>query len=706
MISRFPASASKVAHLSTAAGRSSIRVGIDTGGTFTDLAGVDEATGQIIYCKRPSTPTRPDHAVLDAFGRSSIEPSTVSFLILGTTLAINALLQRRGARVLYITTAGFEDVLFIQRINRKFHYDLSWKKPDPFVERRDCLGVAERIAKDGTILQPLDDAELERIGTVVASRLDEEKAGRAQAIAVNLLFAYANPFHELRLRSFLEGRFPDVPVSASHQVAPIWREYERGSTVVADAYVKPITGRFVATLEAGLRSQGLRSSWAIMKSNGSNALAGSAKDEPVQLLLSGLAGGIVAGQYFGEQVQAKNVVSLDMGGTSTDVGVVTDGAIGYTTEYSVEFGIPIAAPFIDLTTIGAGGGSVARIDPGGLLRVGPQSAGAEPGPICYDRGGDVPTVTDANLVLGRLNPNYFLGGDIPLNAERARMGISALGKRFGMSTEDAALAIVDLANENMANAIRLLTVERGIDPRDYALVAFGGAGPLHGADLAEAVGISRVIVPPQPGYGSAFGALLADLRVDRVWTQAFRSDSFDLRLIVERFRSLTDSALAQLALEGFRGTPVAHRSVSMRYLGQNYEQTISVPPGPITELTMTELFERFHRQHERFYGYRIEREVIELVHFNVSAIGSVSRAKLAGLADLPLPRPSTHRPVSFRGSGYVSTPVYRRSQLGCRAVIFGPAIIEEEASTVLVPPGLTASETAPGILVLARAIRS
>jgi N-methylhydantoinase A len=679
-----------------------IRVGVDTGGTFTDLIGIDEETGRLILSKRPSTPAQPDRAVLDALDRSAISGAELSFLILGTTIAANALLQKKGARVLYLTTQGFEDVPFIQRIHRKFHYDLTWRKPEPFIERRDAIGVAERVTKDGAIFQALDEAALNDVARQIEARLREDRDGRSTALAINLLFAYANPDHEIRLRRFLEERIPGVPVSVSHQVAPIWREYERGSTVIADAFVKPLIADFVSQLDASLRDYGLQTSWAVMKSNGSNALARSALDQPVQLILSGLAGGMVAGKYFGEQVGTSNVISLDMGGTSTDVGVVTGGEIGYTTEYQIEWGVPIAAPFIDLTTIGAGGGSIAWVDRGGFLKVGPKSAGAIPGPICYNLGGREPTVTDANLVLGRLDPAYFLGGEIPLDLEQARTGLRAFGGGIGLSLEETALAIIELANENMANTIRLLTVERGIDPRDYDLVAFGGAGPLHGAELAAAAGVRRVLVPPHPGYGSAFGALLADLRVDRMWTHAYRSSSLDVARIDRQFRSLVDSALAEIRSEGFSGEPLVQRSISMRYLGQNYEQNVAVPEGPITEVTMAAVFERFHAQHEQFYGYRIAGEVIELIHFNVSTIGPVARIELPELPDQPLPQPISNRLLYFRTEGYLPTAIYRRSQLGRGSYVVGPAVVEEADSTTLVPPGVTATTSSRGVLVLDR----
>ena len=679
-----------------------IRVGIDTGGTFTDLVGVDEDTNQMIVTKRPSTPQNPEQGVFDSLANSGIDIDDITFLILGTTTGVNTLHQRTGARVLYLTTKGFEDVPFIQRINRRHHYDLSWVKPAPFAERRDCIGVNERITKDERVLVPLEDEELTRIRDVVAERIAESTG--PTAIAVNLLFAYANPVHELKIGEFMRREFPDVPTSLSHQVAPIWREYERGTTTMADAYIKPLVSSFARNLDDGLRERGLKCKWQFMKSNGGNMVAEAAPEQAVQLLLSGLAGGIIAGRYFGELAGGNRVVTLDMGGTSTDVGIVIDGEYGYTTEYQVEWGIPIAAPFIDITTIGAGGGSIAWIDKGGFLKVGPQSAGAEPGPACYDAGGKAATVTDANLVLGRLNPDYFLGGQMKLNTDKAAEAVAGIGKRVGLDVVETALSIVQLANENMANAIRLITVERGIDPRDFDLVAFGGAGPLHAAALAESVGTRRVIVPPNAGLASAFGTLVADLRVDRSWTHAYRSNTLDVAHIDERFNALTESALEALREEGFSGTPDVRRSISMRYMGQNYEQEISVAPGPITESALDDVFERFHQQHNEFYGYNIPREIMELIHFNVSVVGEVSKVTLPKLnsGSINGSGPGAHRQVYFEGIGSVDCPIYRREELAAGAVIQGPAIIDDLDSTVVLPTGKQLSVTDQGLLIIGK----
>ncbi len=677
-----------------------VRVGIDTGGTFTDLVGVDEDAGQVIVAKRPSTPQHPEQGVFDVLANSGINIDHTTFLILGSTLGINALHQRSGASVLYLTTKGFEDVPFIQRINRRHHYDLDWVKPAPFVERRNCIGVDERITRDEKVLVPLTDEELARIGAAVADWIAE--GPESPAISVNLLFAYANPDHELKIGRFLQREFPHVPVSLSHRVAPIWREYERGTTTMADAYIKPLVTRFTRDLDAGLRQRGLSCKWQFMKSNGGHMVAEAAPEQAVQLLLSGLAGGIIGGSYFGELAGSNKVVTLDMGGTSTDVGLAIDGEYGYTTEYQVEWGIPIAAPFIDITTIGAGGGSIAWIDKGGFLKVGPQSAGAEPGPACYGLEGAAATVTDANLMLGRLNPDYLLGGRMKLHVDKARAAVARIGKKVGMNVEDAALSIVQLANENMANAIRLITVERGIDPRDFDLVAFGGAGPLHAAALAASVGIGRVIVPPNAGLASAFGTLVADLRVDRSWTHAYRSNNLDAAHLDRRFNALTESALDALREEGFSGKPTIQRSISMRYMGQNYEQEIVVAPGPITESGVADLCNRFHRQHEAFYGYSIPAEILELVHFNVSAIGKVPKIALpeieSGSTEATVP--DAYRRVHFEEIGPVDCPIFLRHKLAAGAVIQGPAVVDDVDSTTVLPPGKQLSVTRHGLLML------
>ncbi|MCC7021453.1 MAG: hydantoinase/oxoprolinase family protein [Thermomicrobiales bacterium] len=680
-----------------------VRLGIDTGGTFTDLVGIDEETGGLLVAKTPSTPAHPVQAIMNAIGQSEAEPAALGGISIGTTVATNALLQRTGATVIYITTEGFTDVPHIQRMNRKHHFSLTWTKPEPLVERRNCLGVAERLDFHGAVLTPLTDEALEDLAGRIAERLADYPEGDV-AFAVCLLFSYVNPAHELRLRDFLRKRFPAIPVSLSHEVAPIWREYERGSTVIADGYVKPIMQRYIEEAFAAFAERGLDTHWSLMKSNGGKTPADAAEAEPIKFLLSGLAGGIIAGQYFGQLAGASNLVTLDMGGTSCDVGLVRDGRIAHSNNFEIEWGLPVATPTIDMTTIGAGGGSIAWVDKGGLLRVGPQSAGADPGPVCYDTGGEEVTVTDANLVLGRLNADYFLGGTIDLNMAKAEWKLDELGSRFGMERMEIAQAVVDIANENMANAIRVLSIDRGLDPREYTLVAFGGAGPLHATDIAAKMGMTRVVIPVYPGLTSAFGALIAEPKITQVWSKHFRSDAIDAKTVGEHFDSMVDAAIDQLRREGYTGEPGIERAISMRYWGQNYEQDVPMPPGPVTPELLEETLRAFDRVHEQVYGYSISGEVIELIRFNVTVSGHTGGVSLPGLASnghRPAGQPAGLRPVYFHEAGITDTPIYRREDLPAGFSATGPLIVEEVSSTTVVHPGQTLSVNSAGVMTIA-----
>ncbi len=680
-----------------------VRLGIDTGGTFTDLVGIDGDTGALVVAKTPSTPARPVDAIMNAIAQSEAEAGSLEGISIGTTVATNALLQRNGATVLYITTEGFTDVPHIQRMNRKHHFSLTWTKPEPLVERRNCLGVAERLDFHGTVLTPLTEEALDDLAVRIEERL-ADYPGHDVAIAVCLLFSYVNPDHELRLREFLRERFPEIPVSLSHEVAPIWREYERGSTAIADSYVKPIMQRYIEEAFAAFTAGGVEAPWSLMKSNGGKTPADAAEAEPIKFLLSGLAGGIIAGHYFGQLAGASNLVTLDMGGTSCDVGLVRDGKISHSNNFEIEWGLPVATPTIDLTTIGAGGGSIAWVDKGGLLRVGPQSAGAVPGPVCYDTGGEHVTVTDANLVLGRLNPEYFLGGTIQLNMPKAEAKLDELGERFGMGRMEIAQAVVDIANENMANAIRVLSIDRGLDPREYTLVAFGGAGPLHATDIAEKMGMTSVVIPVYPGLTSAFGALIAEPKITQVWSKHFRSDAIDARTVGEHFATMVDASLDQLRREGYTGEPEIERSVSMRYWGQNYEQDVPMPHGDVTPELLQETLRAFDQVHEQVYGYSISGEVIELIRFNVTVSGSTGTVSLPAMASngsRPAGRPVGSRQVYFQGHGLTETPIYRREELPAGFEATGPLIVEEVSSTTVVHPGQTLGVNSAGVMTIA-----
>jgi N-methylhydantoinase A len=676
-----------------------IRVGIDTGGTFTDLVAVDEESGQWYVAKVPSTPQRPVDALAAILEQAPFDPKDVSFIVVGTTIGINAVLTRTGARVYFLTTKGFEDVPHIQRINRKYHYDFAWRKPEPLVKRRHTIGVAERMNAEGEVVEALDPEQL-------IAQLPERE-GEDVAIAVCFLFSYLNPSHELAAREAILRHDPEWPVSLSHEVAPIWREYERGTAAILDAYLKPAVNRYVAGVGEAFSEQGVGSNWSLLKSNGGHALAEEARERPAHVLLSGIAGGAIGGAYYARQVEAPRAIVLDMGGTSCDVCLIVDGHPSFSSEFEIEFGLPVAVPTVSTKTIGAGGGSIGWVDPGGFLQVGPQSAGAEPGPVCYGRGGEEPTLTDANLVLGRLNPDYFLGGALKVDAEAARDAVRKLGEKLGQDEVETASAMVRVANENMANAVRIVTVEEGVDPRDHALIAMGGAGPTHAAEIAEAIGISRVIVPLHPGLTSAFGVLAADVRVDEVRSISMKSTTLELDELRRVFDDLVETATSNFRAQGSGDIePKVARSIAMRYEGQNYEQEIPVPDGEIDEAALEAIYNRYHDLHEEFYGYRLDGLAIELVRVTAT----VTAANPAQLPELSLDargaehtEPPPARTVqAYFGDGFKDTPVVPRAELVGGEERQGPMIIESMDTTVVVPPGWTVRSDDAGILDLRR----
>jgi N-methylhydantoinase A len=671
-----------------------ILVGIDTGGTFTDLVAYDIHSGTLSTAKTPSVPSQPGQALLDAVQAAGLAMSEIVGLVHGTTVATNALIERTGARVLLLVTAGHEDIPYIQRINRKTLYDLRWQKPKPLLaSRRDSVGVPERIGSQGQVIRPLDVDRL-----VTACR--EVRQRPIEAVAISLLFSYVNPEHERQVREVVARELPGLPVSVSHEVAPIWREYERTSTTVADAYLKPLMERYIRSLSSTLSGAGLTTPWTIMKSNGGAMLASGAALHPIQTAQSGPAGGMLVAAALGVQAGQPNLLTLDMGGTSADVGIIMDGAQRHTTEYEIEWGVPAAIPLIDIKSIGAGGGSIAWIDAGGFLRVGPESARAVPGPACYGLGGSRPTVTDANLLLGRLDPDYFLGGRMGLDPGLAEAALHDLAGRAGMSTIDLASSIVEIANENMASAIKMVSLERGHDPRRFTLFGFGGAGPLHAAAVARSLRMPRVLIPMYPGNASALGMLLADLRVDKVWTQAFRSSRVDAALVARQFAGIREAAEAELREEGFAGRPEVYYSISMRYAGQNYEHQVPVPAETMNESVLREAFTSFETIHAERYGYAIEGEEIELVAFHVTVTGRRSAPRLVVREENGSCYEPASRLVHFRGSGHVPTAIYRRYALPAGTLLAGPCILEEPGSTTLVEPGMTVEVLPDGQLLI------
>jgi N-methylhydantoinase A len=672
-----------------------IRVGIDTGGTFTDLVAVDDE-GRSFLAKVPSNPDDPVSTVAAALGQAGIEPGDVELVVVGTTIGINAVLTRRGARVLYLTTKGFEDIPYIQRINRKHHYDFHWRKPAPLVRRRDCFGVDERLDEEGGVLSAID------VGALDATLGALDLNGGPVAVAVCLLFSYLNPDHELRVRETIRARYPDLPVSLSHEVAPIWREYERGTTVTVDAFTKPLFDDYVVGVSRALGEAGVGGTWSLLKSNGGRAFADEARARPAHLLLSGIAGGGIGGAYVARAAGVDQALALDMGGTSCDVCLVIGGEPLYSSDFELEFGFPVSVPSVSTRTIGAGGGSIGWVDPGGFLQVGPQSGGASPGPACYGQGGTDATITDANLALGRLDPAFFLGGRMELDQGLARAALDRLGAGLGRDAIETASAMVRVCNENMANAIRILTVEQGTDPRDHTLVAFGGAGPTHGCEIADALGIRHVLVPPAPGLCSAFGALAASVRIDAVRSVYLTDVRTSAAEIASIFAELEEQAHADFAAQGLGEDPAVRRLAAMRYQGQNYEQEVPFPSGPLDEDGLRAAYDEYGRLYEGFYGYRLDGIPIELVRLAVIAAGEAPAfARLPGVPDAVVAEPG-ERDVFFPETGFVPTRIARREALAPGAELAGPAVVEFMDSTVVVPPGWTLATRDDGILEVRR----
>jgi N-methylhydantoinase A len=664
-------------------------IGIDTGGTFCDFVARSD-DGRVETTKVSSTPSRPSEAIgaglrdlLARFG--DVEALRVT---VGTTVATNALIERRGPQVTLITNEGFTDVPFIARMDKASLYDLHWSRPKPLVLRRDCIGVAGRIGHHGEELLPFD---ADGLATVLA-----ERAGADQGVfAVCLLFSYLAPEHEREVARVVRDAAPDAVVSLSHEVSPIWREYERTSTTIADAFVKPVVEDFVRSVGEELGSAGAELTWRLLASNGGYLTAEQASARPVQIVMSGLAGGIVGATRFAADAGVASLFTLDMGGTSSDIGLIRNGTTEHRDEFDLAFGIPVTVPTVAVETIGSGGGSIAWIDAGGLLHVGPRSAGAEPGPVAYGRGGTEPTLTDANLVLGRLDPETFLGGRMALDADAAHAAYAALGEQLDLSAQEAALAATRIADENMANAVRLIAVNRGLDPRDFALMAFGGAGPLHGGAVARRMDIARVLVPPGPGLTSAFGALVAPGRIDRVRTVFVRSPDEAERL--ERADSeLQAEALAGLRASGAPGTPRVERRASMRYAGQNFNLEAPLPEVPWSDGGWEALVAAFEREHEAQYGFSLPGEPVEVIELRVTALAEEppeSYRPPAGRA-----APEREREIWFEASGPVACRIVGRAALSPGDELIGPAIVEEPDSTTLVAPGDVVRVGPTGIL--------
>jgi len=678
-----------------------LRIAVDTGGTFTDLCVLDETTGGFLVAKVPSTPDNPALAVIDGvkkvLANLNAQPENVVFFIHGTTVATNALLEGKGAPVALMTTEGFEDVILIGRQSRPKLYDHWARRPKPLVARSQCYGLKERTLYTGEIMTPLDEKQAAEI-------VESIKAAGISSIAVSLLHAYANPIHEKQIKDVVTRTYPEAFVTVSSETLPEFREYERTSTICINAYVMPRVNNYLGFLESHLKASGIASELYIMQSNGGVITAETARAESARTVLSGPAGGALTGEILARTTQNENVITVDVGGTSSDICLIEATQAGLTTESDIE-GYPIKLPMIDINTIGAGGGSIAWIDPGGALQVGPVSSGSVPGPVCYGRSGTEPTVTDANAILGRINPEYLLGGEMRVHLEGARKVMQdKIAAPLGLDLLDAAEGIIRVVNANMVRGIRRVSVERGYDPRDFALVPFGGAGPLHGADLAEALNMNRVIIPVYPGIGSAFGMLAADVRHDYVKTHIIIAAEVDHKLVEGLFAEMEAQATDQLNREGFSGQAAnLDRRVDMRYLRQAYELTVPLTEASFSPEAVPQLVGRFHDMHRRAYGYARHEEPVEIVNLRLVALGKLPGFKLQTResADDAQPTSFANRTVYFEGRP-LQTAIYQRDTLEPGQVVPGPAIIEQLDSTVVVTPTFAAECDPYGNLVLNR----
>jgi N-methylhydantoinase A len=658
--------------------KTSYRVSADIGGTFTDIVYQDVATGRCGATKVLSTPDNPALAVLKGIDQVLSDNGELAFFVHGTTVGLNALLTRKGSKVALVTNENFRDIYTIQGNDRGEIFSIRWNKPEPLVPLESTFTVGGRIAADGSELEPLRLSDLDQL-------VDACAAEAYEAIAISLLFSFNNPAHEVAVRDYLADRLPDVQIVMSHRVSPEWREFERTSTTVTDAYLAPVVRRYISTLQAEMGDR-LPEGGAlhVMESNGGVMTATAASETPLQTLLSGPVGGAIGGKALSATTGRGNLICVDMGGTSFDASLVIDGLPSTSNEAMLE-GLPIQMSVVDIHVIGAGGGSIAWKE-AGALRVGPQSAGSKPGPVCYGLGGTDPVVSDANLVLGRLDGANFSGGEMKLDRDAAASALAALGSDFGMNAEEMAQGVIDIVNAKMADAIRTITIQRGIDPREFSLVAFGGAGPAQAAALAEELEISEVIIPVHPGAFSAWGMLQTDVRHDFKETLYSFWDMIEARTIETAFEGLEQKGRAFLSDEGITGDRVSfERAIDFRYYGQEYVLTIPLADGPID---MDRIRADFDAAYERQYGHNSPENRVEMANIRLAALGRLERPENAA-PERETPRPAREREVWFAGQPR-TTSIIDRNSIGDGDSVSGPAIIEEVTSTTLLPPGWTA----------------
>lgn len=658
---------------------SALRVAVDVGGTFTDVCIVDESSREVRVTKVPSTPDDPMRAVVDGYRRGEIDLADVTLFSHGTTVATNALITRRFPKAAMVTTKGFRDVLEIRDGTKDDLWDAYNDVGRPYIRRRDRFEVTERVDYTGQVIAPLDEDGARTLAALLKRR-------GVTTVAICFVNSYANPANEIRMREILEEELPDVALCTSAEILPEIFEYDRFNTTVANAVLAPLVTGYVDRLSTQLGADGYDGDLLLLHSGGGSMTPRMVDKFPVRLAASGIAAGAIAARHIAVQSGYPNAIGLDMGGTSTDICLVHNGDLRVTKEWSVEYGYPIIFPSIEVLTIGAGGGSLAWIDEAGSLRNGPQSAGADPGPACYDTGGDQPTNSDANLALGRLGTS-LAGGAKTLQPDLATEAIGrVIGEPLGLDLAPAAGAIVKVANANMADAVRLVSIRRGLDPRDFALVAFGGAGALHGAEVARELNIPTVLVPPNPGVTSALGCLLVDIRHDLSLMYSRTVADVDRADLQEQYAQLETEAAQRLRHEGVPDDEaVLQRSISMRYLGQWRSLSVEMGTGPDA---LDEAVARFHEQHEQEFAFRRDSAPVEIYQIALRAIGTTPKPAFSpqDTAGATMPEATATRQVWFESTGWVQTPIYDRSAIPAGASFDGPAVIDQLDATTLVPP--------------------
>ncbi|XRP97182.1 hydantoinase/oxoprolinase family protein [Methanocaldococcus sp. 16A] len=664
------------------------RVGIDIGGTFTDLVYFDEKSKEFSVVKVPTTPKKPADGALKAIETAKIELKDIYMLIHATTLGTNMFLGQEGLnppKLALITTKGFRDIVEIGRQRRADLYNLFFEKPKPIVLRRDRYEVEERINAKGEIITPLNEEELRRIVREIYSKGYE-------IIVVSFLHSYRNPIHEIKAKKIIKEVCPEIEVITSHEINPEYKEYERTSTAIINAFLRPMMSKYLTALLEALKSKGFKGRFFVMQSSGGISTIDYVIKKSAAFVESGPAAGAIAVAYYSKITGDSNIIGFDMGGTTAKASTVINHEPSITTEYEIGgkvhagrlvkgSGYPVRFPFIDLAEVSAGGGTIAWVDEGGALRVGPISAGADPGPVCYGRGNTKPTITDANFILGRLGDKLG-GGVLTLRRDLAEDALSKLADQLGMSLEETAFGIIKLANTVMAKALRIVTVERGYDPRDFTMFVFGGAGGLHGVELAEELNVKSVLIPQHAGVFSALGLLLSDYRVDKVKSVIKVVDDISEDEIEKIYTKLVDEAVKEVRVENAEIKVI--KQVDIRYKGQAYEITIPWL-GNIDECV-----EAFHKKHEALYSFSSPDENVEIVNLRVTAIGVMLKPEIKPEKVVEyIPKPEYHREVYF-SDGWMNSPIYARNKLKAGAKIEGPAVIEDYDTTIVIPPNYTA----------------